>query len=231
MSAASNPEPDRVTLRAADGHVLSAFHAHPRQPVRGGLVVVQDAYGVGTYIESVCRFYAENGWSAIAPAIYDRQQVGAVFDHSPEGQNGARRFRAHLVWDEVLLDVAAARAAVEHPGPVCVVGFCVGGSVAWLASSRLRFAAAACYYGKDIVEMMDERPRCPTILNFGDADHLISQDDVERLRRAFPELPIHVYPGGHGFDAARRANEPASSELARARCLALFERAAANRGE
>jgi carboxymethylenebutenolidase len=226
VSGVADSRIDRVRLTAADGHVLSAVRADPNHTLRGGLVVVQDAYGLGHYIESVCRFYAENGWSAIAPAIYDRQQPEAVFDHSPDQQALARRFRANLIWEDVLCDIAAARAAVQGAGPVCILGFCVGGSAAWLAAARLELSAAACFYGKDIVNMLDERPTCPTILHFGDNDHLISGEDVERIRRAFPKIPVHVYPGGHGFDAARRPHEKESSEAARSRCLALFEQAA-----
>lgn len=119
---------DMVSLTATDGHVLDAYVARPEGHPRGALVVAQDAYGVGTYIRSVCDSYAADGYVAVAPAIYDRQQRGAVSDHSPESQARARQLRAGLDWDSVLADVKVARHHVQGAGCVGIVGFCVGGS-------------------------------------------------------------------------------------------------------
>ena len=213
-----------IQLRAKDGHVFDAYVAAPRQTPRGALVVIQDAFGVGHYIRSVCDSYCADGYVAIAPALYDRQQRAAVFDHSPGSHKAAARFRADLNWDHVLADVEAAIAHVRTTGPVGILGFCVGGSVAWLTSASLPVAAAACYYGKDIAGWLDRKPRCPTILHFGDSDHLIPLSDVERIKRAYPDLPTCIYPAGHGFDGAGKGYHAESAALARSRTLEFFRR-------
>jgi carboxymethylenebutenolidase len=213
---------EAVSLTAADGHVLEAYVARPEGRPRGALVVAQDAYGVGAYIRSVCDSYAANGYVAIAPAIYDRQQRSAVFDHSPESQARARHLRAGLDWGSVLADVKAARDHVQSAGRVGIVGFCVGGSIVWLAAHALPFAAASAYYGKDIVDWLDRHPTCPTILHFGDRDRLIPMTDIERVRAACPEIPTYIYPAGHGFDSVGPGHHAESAALARERTLALF---------
>ena len=211
-----------IELAAADNHVFDAYMAAPSGAPRGALVVIQDAFGIGSYIRSVCDSYSADGYITVAPALYDRQQRGAVFDHSPESHKVAARCRAALNWEHVLADVNAAIAHVSAAGPVGILGFCVGGSVAWLTAASLPVAAAACYYGKDIVDWLDRRPRCPAILHFGDSDHLISLKDIETIGRAHPNLPTYVYPAGHGFDGVGKGHHAASAVLARSRTLAFF---------
>jgi carboxymethylenebutenolidase len=160
----------------------------------------------------------------IAPALYDRQQRGSVFDHSPESHRAAAGFRSALNWDHVLADVESAIAHVSTTGAVGILGFCVGGSVAWLTSASLPVAAAACYYGKDIAGWLDRKPRCPTILHFGDSDHLIPLSDVERIKRAYPDLPTYIYPAGHGFDGVGKGHHAESAAFARSRTLEFFRR-------
>jgi carboxymethylenebutenolidase len=213
-----------IQLTAADGHVFDAYMALPSQSPRGALVVIQDAFGIGIYIRSVCDAYCADKYITIAPALYDRQQRGAVFDHSPESHKAAARCRAALNWAHVLADVKAAIAHVSTAGPVGILGFCVGGSVAWLTAASLPVAAAACYYGKDIVEWLDRPPRCPAILHFGDSDHLISLSDIETIKRAYPDLPTYLYPAGHGFDGVGKGNHAASAALARSRTLEFFRK-------
>ena len=106
----------------------------------------------------------------------------------------------------MIADVAAARDRVSDLGRVGVVGFCVGGSIAWLAAARLPFAAASSYYGKDIVNWLDRPPQCPIILHFGDHDRLIPLADVEPIRAAYPDIPTYIYPTGHGFDGVGRGH-------------------------
>jgi carboxymethylenebutenolidase len=213
-----------IQLRAADGHVFDAYVAAPRHTPRGALVVIQDAFGVGHYIRSVCDSYCADGYMAIAPALYDRQQRGSVFDHSPESHKAAARFRVALNWDHVLADVEAAIAHVSTAGPVGILGFCVGGSVAWLAAASLPVAAAACYYGKDIVGWLDRPPRCPALLHFGESDHLISPNDVEEIKQAYPNLPTYIYAAGHGFDGTGKGHHAESAAIARSRTLEFFRR-------
>ena len=209
-----------VRLSAADGHVCNAFLERPQQAPRGALVVIQSAYGVNDYLKRVCRYYADQGYVSIAPALYDRQRRDAVFEHNPEGSAAAQVLRAGLDWDQVMDDVEAARAHVASAGKVGIVGYCVGGSVAWIAAQRLSFAAASSYYGKDVVDFPEPAPACPTILHFGDKDRLIPLSDVETIRRLRPECPAYVYDAGHGFDG----NNPAAAEVGRVRTMELFRK-------
>lgn len=213
---------DSLQIATGDGHLVDAYLARPSGAARGGLVVIQDAYGLGSYIQSVCDGYAADGYAAIAPALYDRQMRNAVFAHGGETQDRARQLRAGLQWDGVVEDIKAAHAHVAPYGKVGIVGFCVGGSAAWIAAARLPFAAASAYYGRDIVDFLDAPPRCPTILHFGDRDRLIPLSDVERIRARHPGIPTYVYPTGHGFDGPGKSHDAASATTARARSLALF---------
>ena len=209
---------DLIDIVADDEHRLQAYLAVPAGSPRGGLVVVQTAFGVDDYLCGVCDAYAADGYAAIAPALYDRQQRGAVLAHDTAGMQAAQILRSGFVWAETLRDIEAARSHVARFGRVGVIGFCVGGSVAWLSAQSLSFAAAASYYGKDVVEFLDRAPKCPTILHFGDADRLIPISDVERIRAAFPDIPNFLYNAGHGFDA----NVPEAARIARERTLGLM---------
>jgi carboxymethylenebutenolidase len=213
-------------ITASDGHVLAAYLAAPKGKPRGGLVVIQETFGVNAYVRSLCDAYAQDGYASIAPALYDRQRRDAAFDDStgPEVLAEARRLRAALEWPKVMLDVQAAIDEVRSAGRVGIVGYCVGGSVAWLAAVSLPVEAAACYYGRDIVDFLDRAPRCPTILHFGERDHFIPLADVDRIRAAFPDVPSHTYPAGHGFDGAGARHHEASARLARERTLELLRR-------
>jgi carboxymethylenebutenolidase len=222
-----------MNIEASDGHVLHAYLARAKATIRGGLVVVQEAFGVTAYVRSVCDAYASDGYVTIAPALYDRQQRDAAFDDisQPAALEAGRRLRAGLEWPKVLLDVQAAIDAVKgeglQPGAaphrVGIVGFCVGGSVAWLAALSLPVAAASCYYGRDVVDFL-EAPKCPVQLHFGERDHLIPLADVDRIRAALPDIPTWVYPASHGFDGFGDRHDAPSATLARARTLELFRK-------
>src|ERR1700704_5238657 len=147
-----------IQLEAGDGHALEAYRADPDGKARGGLVVMQEAFGVNEHIRAVCDAYAASGYVTMAPAIYDRQQRGATFDYDEASWGLAREFRARVDYDHIMLDVASAIAALRIHGRVGIVGFCVGGSAAWLAACRLDVDAAGRYYPFHIGQ-----PHCPTL--------------------------------------------------------------------
>ncbi len=210
----------RAMLTAADAHTFDAHFALPKGKPRGGLVVVQEAFGVNAYVKGVCERFAAEGYACLAPALYDRQARGAAFDsHDAENLAKARKLRAGLVWADVLKDMAASVERLREFGRVGVVGYCVGGSVAWLACQELDIAAASSYYGRDVVDFLDRKPRCPVILHFGNHDHLIPMKDVEKVKTGYPDA-VHVYPAGHGFDR----DDSEAARLARRRTLEHFER-------
>jgi carboxymethylenebutenolidase len=214
-----------IVIEAADGHKLGAYLAQPSGKARGGLVVIQEAFGVNGHIRSVVERFAREGYSAIAPALYDRQTRKAELRYEGDDLAAARKLRAGLVWDDVLKDVDAAAREVATAGNVGIVGYCVGGSVAWLAGHHLKLAAVVSYYGRDIVDMLATPPKCPTMLHFAERDSHIPLADVERIREVFPEVPIYVFPGEHGFDCnVRDSFHPESSQIAGRRTQALFRK-------
>lgn len=222
MSIASS----HPTLRAADGHRLSAFEARPAATPKGGVVVVQEIFGVNGHIRSVCERLAQAGWTALAPALFDRVERDLELAYAADEVERGKALKQRIALDTALQDVEAARAALAAHAPgVAVLGFCWGGSLAWAAATRLPGTAAAIsYYGGDVPHLADEAAQCPTLLHFGETDAAIPLDGVEAFRRRHPALPLHLYPAGHGFNCDQRASHHApSAELAWRRSLAFLD--------
>ena len=161
----------------------------------------------------------------MAPALFDRFVPNFQSGYSPDEVAEARKHIGKLDWDAVMRDTVAAADLLRREGPVATIGFCLGGSVSYLAAVRLPgLAAAVCYYGGQIVRFADEAPRCPVQMHFGEQDHAIPLADVEAIRAKRPDVEVHTYPAGHGFNCDERASfEPASAKLAWGRSLAFLE--------
>jgi carboxymethylenebutenolidase len=215
----------------ADGFVLGAYHASHEDARHGGLVLVQEIFGVTDHIRELCDGFAADGYEVIAPSFFDRQEAGFAASYDADGVAKGRAYSEAAPWDQVQGDLQAAVDALK--GPVNVVGYCWGGTAAWLASCRCEgVVAASGYYGRRIPELIAETPRCPTILHFGKRDPTIPPETVEQIRDAFPDLPVYVYDAGHGFASDRRADyDPDSARLARLRTLQLFSRSSGVRSE
>ena len=203
---------EHLTLTTADGFELGAYRAVAGGTEKGRVVVVQEIFGVNHHIRSVCDRLAAEGYSALAPAIFDRLAPDFQSGYSPDEIAEARKFIPQLDWTKLRLDVGAAADSLERDGPVAVIGFCLGGSVAFLtATQRDGLAAAICYYGGQIGRHADNKPLCPTQMHFGDRDQSIPMADVETIRAKRPDCEIHVYPAGHGFNCDERASYDAES--------------------
>jgi carboxymethylenebutenolidase len=217
-----------LTLTASDNHRLGAYRADPSVTPVGGIVVIQEIFGVNHHIRSVCDRFAAEGYAAVAPALFDRQVKDFQSGYSPEEIEKARKFVANPDWDAMLRDTAAAIAELKGVGPVSIVGFCMGGTIAFLAAARLDgLTASVPYYGGRIVAFADEKPRCPTQMHFGEQDQSIPLSDVETIKQKRPDCDIHVYKdAGHGFHCDERGSyhEP-SSRTAWERTLAWLKRA------
>ena len=218
------PKSQTLTLSADDGHQLAAYRADPDGAVRGRLVVIQEIFGVNRHIRAVCDRFAAGGYTALAPALFDRRTPGTELDYDPDGMARGRAVRAEIGWDDPVRDIAAAVAALAPEGPVGAVGYCWGGSLAWLTATRLDVACAVCYYGGQIVDFKDAAAPVPVLMHFGETDQSISMDAVAAIRAAQPDVPVHVYPAaGHGFNCDLRADyNQAASELALERSMAFF---------
>lgn len=217
---------ETIKLTAGDGHELDAYLARPSGPAKAGLVVIQEIFGVNSHIRSICDGLAGAGYLACAPAMFDRQEPGFESGYTPPEVERARGFVADMNWEAMMLDTRAAVEAVRSAGPVGIVGFCMGGSVAYLAAVRIpELSAAVAYYGGRIVRFADEKPACPVQMHFGDRDKSVPMADVEAIRQKRPDTEVHVYAGAeHGFNCDQRASyDPDSASLAWQRTMAFFE--------
>ncbi|MFC3068654.1 dienelactone hydrolase family protein [Phenylobacterium soli] len=214
-----------------DGFELGAYHAPPNDARRGGLLLIQEIFGVTEHIKELCDGFAEDGYEVIAPAFYDRLERGFTADYSPESIQKGVQYSTATPWDQVAGDAQAAIDALQ--APVFVTGYCWGGAATWLAACRCEgVAAASCFYGRRISELKDETPRAPTILHFGKTDASIPPERIEEIRERHPDLPIYLYEAGHGFVSDRRSDYDAdSARLARLRTLAHFSRNGGGKGE
>jgi carboxymethylenebutenolidase len=215
-----------LELTAADGHRCSAYRADPPGKPRGGLVVVQEIFGVNSHIRGVADGFAADGYVAIAPALFDRVERGLDIGYSQPEIDRGRALMQKMSMDAALMDVAAAVAfaSAATGKKVGITGYCWGGTVAWVSAAKLDgLACAAPYYGGGILAHKDLKPRCPVMLHFGETDHAIPIGDVRTWLAARPELAAHIYGAGHGFNCDQRGSYHAeSATLARARTLAFF---------
>jgi carboxymethylenebutenolidase len=213
-----------VTLTAVDGHQLSAYRAEPSGPPRGGVVVIQEIFGVNEHIRKVCDGYAADGYVALAPALFDRVERGVEVGYDGPSMQKGVSVVTQLKPGNALKDIQAAVDALAKVGKVGVVGYCYGGTMTWAAVCRLeRVVAGSSYYGGQLARQLDTPPRAPVILHFGETDAMIPMTDVDKVRAAFPDVPVYTYPAGHGFNCEARGSYHAeSARLARERTLALF---------
>ena len=219
---------ERVTLRAADGHELNAYVAQPTGEPIAGLVIVQEIFGVNAHIRAVADGYAREGFLAVAPALFDRIQSGIELEYEGDDRLTAMSLLPKLHIDNSVADVAAAMeyAAAKTGKKVGVVGYCYGGTLAWLAAARLRPAAAVGYYGGRIAEFAGEAPSAPVMLHFGRADAHIPAEKVAKVSAAHPEVEIYWYDGaGHAFNRdVSDSYHPEAAKLARARTVEFLRK-------
>lgn len=193
---------ERLQLKASDGHVLDAYIAKPEREPIADLVVVQEIFGVNAHIRSVADGYARNGFLAVAPALFDPIEKHIELSYEGADAQRARSIIPKLSLDNALLDVGAAleharKASGKKTG---VIGYCLGGSLAWLSATRLNTDAAVGYYGGYIAKFAKEMPRCPVMLHFGKLDQHIPKEEVDRVQAAHAEVPIFWHDAGHGFN-------------------------------
>ena len=206
-----------IKLTAADDFQLGGYRADPATAPRAAVVVIQEIFGVNHHIRAVCDRLAGEGYVAIAPAIFDRLERNFQSGYSPDEVTVARKFVANPDWTAMLRDIQAAIDAVKDVGPVGIIGFCLGGSIAYAAATKLSgLSAAIGYYGGAIVRFTDDKPKAPTQLHFGEKDAGIPLSDVETIRAKRPDVEIYIYPGAqHGFHCDERASyDKASADIA-----------------
>jgi carboxymethylenebutenolidase len=211
-----------IALKASDGHAFQAWQELPEEPALGSVVVLQEIFGVNAHIRHVCAQFAANGFAAIAPQLFDRVGGNVALGYDDAGVAAGRERIAALAWDQALLDVAAAATHLQRYGSVGVVGYCWGGSLAWLCATRLGLPAVS-YYGARSRPFIDETPRAPVILHFGERDALIPADYRAAFAERHPAVPQYLYAAGHGFNCNERADfHLESAAIAWRRTLGFF---------
>ena len=216
-----------LTLTAEDSHRLAGYRADPAGKPRAGIVVIQEIFGVNQHIRKVTDGFAAEGYAALAPAIFDRVQRDFEIGYAPSDVETGRATRGKIQLDDMVADVRAAVKALQAEGlKVGVVGYCLGGTMAWLSATRIPGVSAAVgYYGGGVPDAAEEKPKCPVILHFGETDASIPMDAVEKVKKAQPNVPVYVYPAGHGFVCDERGSYHAeSAKTARERTIEFFRK-------
>ena len=224
----------KLRLKAADGFELGAYRADPAGRPRGRVVVIQEIFGVNHHIRSVCDRLADAGYAALALQIFDRVERDFETGYSDAEVAHARTYIAKLDWAKVMEDTEAAIDALKREGVVAIMGFCLGGSVSYLAATKVGgLAAAVCYYGGQIIQHIDKKPRCPVQMHFGGLDTHIPMSDVETMKQKRPEAEIYIYQhAGHGFHCDERGSyDQPSSRIAWERTLGFLSRSFATTAE
>ena len=216
-------------LKAADGQAIPAYVAQPKGQARGGIVVIQEIFGVNSHIRSVADGYAAQGYLAVAPAIFHRVKPDVELGYEQDDMTAGMALKTAteaLPSPGVMQDIQAAIRHASQAGKVGIVGFCYGGLLTWRSACKLDgLSAAVPYYGGGVTtpDEVARKPKCPVLAHFGDQDHWIPLPSVEAFGKAHPEVEVHVYHANHGFNCDQRASyDAASAKLARERTLAFF---------
>jgi len=191
-----------VSLSTPNGRI-SGWRADPPFPAHGALVVVQEIFGVNAHIRQQVDRFAAHGFTAVAPAFFDHVDYHIELDYDEAGVARGRELVAQIGFDKVMMDIESVVAELQGESKVGIVGFCWGGSVAYLGNTRLGLPAVS-YYGGRTVPFLRERLRAPMLFHFGEQDPIIPPEDVQKHRDALSAAEIHVWPGaGHGFHSAK----------------------------
>ncbi len=220
-----------IRVKSRDGFELDAYRAAPQGARKGGVIVIQEIFGLSDHIKEMADRFGAEGYEAIAPSMYDRAAPGFVADAKDIAAAVAkgRELAMGNGPDNAMNDVGGVFDLLKQSGKVCVTGYCYGGTMSWLAAARIDgLAAASCYYGGNIAQMTQMAPKCPTICHFGAKDaHIPLVGAVDKIQAAHPGVPVYIYDAGHGF-ARRNSNDydAASDKLAFDRTLELFAKSA-----
>jgi carboxymethylenebutenolidase len=218
-----------LELTAADGFVFPAYVAEPAQNPKGGLVLLQEIFGVNSHIREVADAFAAEGYRVVAPATFHRVKAGVELGYTEADMGegfGHKTAVEALPAPGVMQDIQAAIDEAKHGGKVGIVGYCWGGLLTWRAACSLTgLSAAVPYYGGGMTAGDDakRKPQVPVLAHFGDQDHWIPLDTVEAFREAQPGVEVQVYAANHGFNCDQRGSyNEAAAQLARQRTLAFF---------
>jgi carboxymethylenebutenolidase len=213
-----------IEITASDGHTFAAYRADPSGAPKGGILVVQEAFGVNPHIRHMADTYAAAGYLAIAPALYDRVERGIEVGYTGEDREKGIGAMQASNFDDVMKDIDATRALLSEAGKVGITGWCWGGSVTFLSACRVDgLACASSYYGGRVPDFMTETPKCPLEFHWGETDASIPMEKVRAVEAQHPDVASFVYPAGHGFMCDdRESYHKESAELSHKRTMEMF---------
>lgn len=219
---------ERIKLTASDGFAFNAYRAMPEGTPRGGVVLIQEVWGLNHWIRSVADRWAQHGYLTIAPAMFDRVEYGYESDnYGPDQFVIIGELMKKFDMQTAMLDVDAAIKAAAEGGKVGITGYCFGGRISWIAAHHgMGLTAASGYYGGGVPNYIDLAPSIPIEMHFGDRDKGIPLEQIEALKTRHPSADIYVYAGDHGFcNSDRPGNfDEAACTKASARSLAFFHK-------
>ncbi|MEQ1783049.1 MAG: dienelactone hydrolase family protein [Hyphomonadaceae bacterium] len=216
-----------IRVKSRDGFEFDAYHVKAQGPRKGGVIVVQEIFGLSDHIKEMTERLGAEGYEAIAPSMYDRAEPGFIVQPPDVAANMARGMALATGNgpENAMNDIGGVFDVLSKSGKVCITGYCYGGTMSWLAGSRIDgLAAASCYYGGNIAQMVGMKPKCPTICHFGAKDaHIPLVGAVDKIQAAHPDIPVYIYDADHGFARRNSASyDAASDKLAFERTIALF---------
>ena len=215
-----------IKLTSADKFQLNAYLAEPAAPSHAGIVVIQEIFGINPHIRRVTDGFAKEGFLAIAPALFDRIRPGIELEYNAATMKEGFQYVTALDQNKIIGDIDAAISYLRAQSGITkigVVGFCWGGTLAFLANTRLNIDASVSYYGGGIQFYLEEKPKAPSIYHFGEQDNHIKSDVWDAVRAAIPGAPVYIYDADHGFNCdARDSYNPTASAEAMTRTLAFL---------
>jgi carboxymethylenebutenolidase len=215
-----------IELKPEGAGPIRAWRADPAGKPRGVVVVVQEIFGVNAHIRAVPDKFASEGYLAVAPGIFEHVEPKFEVGYDSQSRERGMAIVGKTDREQMLRDVAAAIEVARQGGKVAVVGFCLGGTIAWAAAGRHPgLSAAVGYYGGGIIGLKDLKPRVPTLLHFGDKDQHIPFAGVKEVAAAHSEGEVHIYPADHGFNCDHRESyDGPSAALAWTRTLTFLSK-------
>ncbi|MDC1035597.1 dienelactone hydrolase family protein [Alphaproteobacteria bacterium] len=214
-----------LELKSIDDHKFSAYLSQPIDKPIGGLVILQEIFGVNTHIQEITNFFSDKGYLTIAPSLFDRSERNVALGYDEDSISKGRNLKS-LCDKNALKDIDAAISLVSSAGKVGVIGYCWGGSLSWrIACKNTNLSAAVCYYGGDIPNLKELKPKCNVMTHFGELDQGIPIANVRIFKEANPEVLTYTYPADHGFNCNhRRQYNEVSSKVALDRTLKFLKK-------
>lgn len=212
-----------IQLIASDDHQFNAYE-HKPENAHAGLVVLQEIFGVNDHIRYTSDQFANAGYHVISPALFDRTQKNIQLGYTHQDALEGVELRSRIAPEETLLDIIASAKHLPYQ-KIGIVGYCWGGSLSWRAATETKlFSAASCWYGAMIPSLLQHPHHCPVQMHFGEKDHSIPLDAIEKVRQAYKDVDIYVYENAdHGFGCqARDSFHKEAYELAQKRTLDFF---------